>query len=223
MLYVVATPIGNLEDITFRAVGILKEVDFIVAEDTRTSGVLLKNYEIDTPMKSFHSHSSRDKAKEIVAEIASGKSAAIISDAGTPGISDPGFVLIQEALNAGVELIPIPGASAVLTALCVSGAPTDKFVYLGFLPLKKGRKTLLESLQDEPRTLVLYESVHRIGKTLEDLYNALGNRYVCVGREMTKMYEEYLRGELSEVKEKFKSKSKGEFTIVVAPENFKRN
>lgn len=221
MLYIVATPIGNLEDITLRAIRTLKEVDFVVAEDTRKTGLLLKHLEIDKPLKSFHSYSSKGKSNSIAEELAEGKSAALVSDAGTPGISDPGFQLVQSALDAGVGVVPIPGASAVITALQASGAPIDKFIFLGFIPVKKGRQTMLESLKDYDKTIVIYESVHRIGKTLSELYNTLGDRYVCVGREMTKMYEEYFRGGLSEAKEKFGSKSKGEFTIVIAPEGFK--
>lgn len=223
MLYIIATPIGNLEDITLRAVRILSEVDFVVAEDTRKSGLLLQHLEINKPLKSFHSYSSEAKVKSLVEELAGGKSAALISDAGTPGISDPGFQLIRLALQEGIEVYPIPGVSAVITALSVSGAPTDKFTYIGFLPVKKGRQTLLESLKDETKTLVLYESVHRISKTLENLYTALGDRYVCVGREMTKKFEEYYRGHLSEAVKHFSSKQKGEFTIVVAPEGFELN
>jgi len=222
MLYIIGTPIGNLEDITYRAVRILKEVDFVIAEDSRKSGILLKHYEISKTVKSFHSRSSEAKAESIVEELKNGASAALISDAGTPGISDPGFKLIQVALNNGVELIPVPGPSAVISALSVAGLPIDKFIFLGFIPLKKGRKTLLESLQNEKRTIVIYESVHRILKTLSNLQEHLGDRYVCVGREMTKMYEEYYRGHLSEAIEHFKNKKlKGEFTLVIGPENFK--
>ncbi len=221
MLYIVGTPIGNLEDITFRAVRTLSEADFIIAEDTRQSGILLKKYDISTPMKSFHGYSSNNKASRLADELKD-STAALITDAGTPGISDPGFKLIQEALAAGVEVVPIPGASAVTTAVSVAGLPVDKFLYLGFLPLKKGRQTLLESISDLPHSIVIYESVHRIGKTLSDLYNALGDREVCVGREMTKMHEEYFRGTLSEAIERFDVKSKGEFTLVIAPKSFKR-
>jgi len=221
MLYIVGTPIGNLEDITYRAVRILEEVDFVLAEDTRQSGKLLKHYNIKNTLKSFHSHSSDTKTIAVVEELKNGADAALISDAGTPGISDPGFKLIQLALEAGIELIPIPGPSAVITALSVAGLPIDKFTFLGFLPVKKGRKTLLESLKDEKRTIVLYESVHRIIKTLNGLQEHLGDRQICVGREMTKLYEEYFRGNLSEAIEHFSlTKPKGEFTIVIAPENF---
>jgi 16S rRNA (cytidine1402-2'-O)-methyltransferase len=201
---------------------VLKEVDFIIAEDTRHSSILLSKYEISKPVRSFHGHSSDAKTQSLIDEIKSGKKAALISDAGTPGISDPGFAIITLALSNGIKVIPIPGASAILTALAASGIPTDKFLYLGFLPLKKGRQTLFNSLKDEQRTFVFYESVHRIQKTLQDLYNSIGNRYVCVGREMTKMFEDFVRGDLSEVIEIFKDKSKlkGEFTIVVAPPDY---
>jgi 16S rRNA (cytidine1402-2'-O)-methyltransferase len=223
MLYIVATPIGNLEDITLRAIRILKEVDFVIAEDTRKTGQLLKHLKIDKPLKSFHGYSSKNKSNLLAEELVEGKSAALVSDAGTPGISDPGFMLIQSAIDAGVEITPIPGPSAVITALQASGAPIDKFVFLGFIPVKKGRQTLLKTLPEYDKTLVIYESVHRIGKTLNELYTTLGDRYVCVGREMTKMYEEYFRGTLSEASKKFASKSKGEFTIVIAPEGFKKD
>lgn len=206
---------------TFRAVEVLKSVDFVIAEDTRVSKKLFDRYEISTPMKSFHGHSSDGKADSLVDEILSGKSAALISDAGTPGISDPGFQIVTRAIDAGVEVVPIPGACSPITALSVSGAPMDKFLYLGFLPVKKGRQTLIKELEGVDRTIVLLESVHRVGKTLSDLYNALGDRYVCIGREMTKMHEEYFRGSLSEACKKFGAKSKGEFVIVIAPSGYK--
>jgi 16S rRNA (cytidine1402-2'-O)-methyltransferase len=222
MLYITATPIGNLEDITLRAIKTLKEVDVILAEDTRTSKKLLNHFEIQKEVASFHSYSKQDKIDQIVERLLGGESMALISDAGTPGISDPSFHLIQACLKAGVKVVPIPGVSAVITALSVSGAPIDKFIYLGFLPLKKGRKTLLETLKDEKRTMVMYESVHRINRTLSELLEVLGDRYVCVAREMTKMFEEYYRGKLSEASQHFNSKKpKGEFTIVIAPESFK--
>lgn len=222
MLYIVATPIGNLSDITYRAVETLRQVDLIIAEDTRTSSKLLVHYEIETDMSSFHSYSSDSKIESIVEKLKNGQEIAMISDAGTPGISDPSFKLIQLALAAGVEVVPIPGVSAVITALSVSGAPIDKFIYLGFLPVKKGRKSLLEELAGENRTLVLYESVHRIEKTLKELLEYFGDRYVCVGREMTKKFEEFFRGDLSEAIEYFvKNKPKGEFTVVVSPASFR--
>lgn len=224
MLYIVATPIGNLEDITFRAVRILKEVDLIAAEDTRTSKKLLNHYEIETNLTSFHSHSNDKKLFEIIELLKAGKNIALISDAGTPGISDPSFKLITAAVAAGLEVNPVPGVSAVITALSVSAAPIDKFIYLGFLPLKKGRQTVLKNLALESRTIVIYESVHRIEKTLKELQTYLGDRFVCVSREMTKMFEEYFRGSLSEAVSHFaKKKPKGEFTLVIAPENYSLN
>lgn len=222
MLYITATPIGNLEDITLRALRTLKEVDLILAEDTRTSKKLLNHFEIKKEIVSFHSYSKEDKIKQIVDRLKNGESMALISDAGTPGISDPSFHLIQACLREYIKVVPIPGVSAVITALSVSGAPIDKFVYLGFLPIKKGRQTLLKSLVDEKKSIVLYESVHRIERTLSELLDVLGDRYVCVAREMTKMFEEYYRGKLSDANLHFKSKKpKGEFTIVIAPESFK--
>lgn len=221
MLYIVATPIGNLEDITLRAIRTLKEVDFIIAEDTRTTGNLLKHYEIKKPLISFHGHSNGDKIMQIISKLKNGEMAAFVSDAGTPGISDPGYHLITGALKAEIKIVPIPGVSAVITALMASGAPIDKFIYIGFLPLKKGRQTLLMNLATEKKSIVIYESVHRIGKTLSEILNHFGNRYVCVAREMTKMFEEYYRGELKSAIEHFQAKKpKGEFTIVIAPENY---
>lgn len=221
MLYIVATPIGNLQDITLRAIETLNKVDFVAAEDTRVTGILLKHFQIDSKQISFHSHSNDKKLFEIVDLIKAGNDVALVSDAGTPGISDPSFKLITECIRQGIEVVPIPGVSALVTALSVSGAPIDKFTYLGFLPLKKGRQTVLKSMAAEPRTMVIYESVHRINKTLSELREFLGNRYVCVGREMTKMFEEYYKGTLDEAVAHFKGKvPKGEFTIVIAPEGY---
>lgn len=216
-LYIVSTPIGNLEDITLRALETLKKVDLIVAEDTRHSGILLKKYEIDKPCVSFHSHSGQAKVDKIVDELVSGKEVALISDAGTPGISDPAYVLIQAALEANIEIIPVPGPAAFLTALTASGLPTNQFVYLGFLPLKKGRQTLLTSLQEEKRTVVFYESPHRIIKTLNQLEEYFGpDRRIAIGRELTKIHEEFIRGSIAEVKKTFESrKPKGEFVVVL--------
>ncbi|MBI2464442.1 16S rRNA (cytidine(1402)-2'-O)-methyltransferase [Candidatus Peregrinibacteria bacterium] len=220
MLYVVATPIGNLEDITLRALRILKEVDCIVAEDTRHSGIFLKKYGIDKPLLSFHAHSNHPKVEKIIDILKNGKNVALISDAGTPGISDPGFVLIRAALDVGIPISPIPGPSAFLAALSVSGLPTDKFLYLGFLPRKKGRHTLLLELQNEKRTIVFYESPHRILRTLEELESMLGDRCVAIAREITKLYEEIFRGSLSEAKQHFSQKNiKGEFVIVLGGKN----
>lgn len=220
MLYVVATPIGNLEDITLRALKTLKEVDIIAAEDTRHSGILLSKYDIKKPLLSFHSFSGHAKIEKIIAVLKEGKKVALISDAGTPGISDPGFVLIRAAISAGIQVVPIPGPSAFLTALSVAGLPTDKFLYLGFLPKKKGRKTLLESLKDEERTVVFYESPYRIQRTLEELHATLGNRQVAVERELTKIFEEIVRGTLSDALKYFQNRiPKGEFVIVLGGKN----
>ena len=217
-LYTVATPIGNLGDITFRAVTTLNKVDLIVAEDTRHAGILLKKYDIKTPTDSFHSHSGPGKLQKLVAKLQDGEDLALISDAGTPGISDPGFLLIRAAKEAGVEVVPIPGASAFLAALQASGLPTDKFLYLGFLPLKKGRKKLLEGLAEEKRTVVFYESPHRVVKTLSQIAEIMPSRYIVVARELTKIYEEFVSGEVEEVLENIKPK--GEFVIMLAPKNF---
>lgn len=217
-LFVVSTPIGNLEDITFRAVRTLKEVDVVCAEDTRTSKKLLDKYEISTPLTSFHAHSSDGKREAIVRRLVAGEDAALISDAGTPGISDPGWALIRDCLEAGVEIVPIPGASALLSGLVGSGLPMDKFVYLGFLPLKKGRHTLFTHLVDEKRTIVFYESPRRILKTLNQISEYLPEQtQVVIGRELTKVYEEFLRGTIAEVIEQLEQKTsiKGEMVVLV--------
>ncbi len=221
-LYLVSTPIGNLEDITLRAIRTLKEVDLIACEDTRHSGILLKHHGIQTPSTSFHSHSSDAKARALAAEMAKGQHIALITDAGTPGISDPAWALIQASLAAGVEVIPIPGPAAFLTALMGSGLPMNEFVYFGFIPAKKGRQTLFEQIRDESRTSVLYESPHRIQKTLEQMLPILGeSRRVVLARELTKMHEEFHRGTLGELAQQFKQKApKGEMVILVAPQNF---
>lgn len=222
-LYLVATPIGNLEDITFRAVRILKEVDLIAAEDTRHSHVLLKHYGITTPCTSFHSHSSDAKAHALVEEIRKGKKVALITDAGTPGISDPAWVLVQAALKANVNVVPIPGAAAFLTALMGSGLPMNEFVYLGFIPAKKGRQTLFESLKEAERTTVLYESPHRLLKTLTQMQSILGDdRIMVIARELTKMHETFHRGTLAELTTAAKkSPMKGEMVLLLAPANFR--
>ncbi len=216
-LYIVSTPIGNLGDITLRALDTLKTVDLIAAEDTRHSQILLNKYEIEKKCVSFHSHSGQSKVDRIVGELLEGKNVALISDAGTPGISDPAYVLIKAALEKDIEIIPIPGPAAFLTALTASGLPTNQFVYLGFLPLKKGRHTLLTSLKEEKRTVVFYESPHRIIKTLNQLEEYFGpDRRITIGRELTKMHEEFIRGTVSEAKEIFESrKPKGEFVVVL--------
>lgn len=219
MLYIVATPIGNLEDITLRAIRTLKEADFVVAEDTRHSGILLQKYEIKTPLLSFHSHSTEAQLQKIVDLMLAGKNLAIISDAGTPGISDPGYVLVREAIQNGIPLTVIPGPSAVISAIVLSGLPSHRFLYLGYLPLKKGRKKLIESLNDCAYTIVLYEAPHRLIRTLSELRDALGERQVAVCREMTKIFEEVFRGILGEAIKHFEvKKPRGEFTIVLGPQ-----
>lgn len=221
MLYIVSTPIGNLEDITLRALRILKEVDYIVAEDTRHSGILLKKYEIQTPMRAFHSHSSEAEVQRIVSLLVQGKKLALISDAGTPGISDPGYVLIQEALRAQIPVTVIPGPSAVVAAVAASGLPMHRFLYLGYLPLKKGRRKILESLRDFPHTVVLYEAPHRMLKILQELMDHLGNRRIAVCRELTKVFEEVFRATTEEALHHYtKQKPRGEFTLVIGPPGY---
>ncbi len=216
MLYIVATPIGNLEDITLRAIRVLKEVDLIAAEDTRHSHILLEKYEIRKPMVSFHAWSDQRKLEELLQTMREGKNVALISDAGTPGISDPGYVLVKAALEEGIQVVPVPGPSAFLTAISASGLSTHQFLYLGFLPLKKGRQTLLESLREEKRTIVFYESTHRILKTLHELEDKFGSRPIAVARELTKIHEEFFRGTAKEAYAHFASKSiKGEFVIML--------
>lgn len=215
-LFVVATPIGNLSDITFRAVETLKEVDFVAAEDTRTSSVLLKHYGISKPMMSFHSYSRTNRTREIVERMAGGESAALITDAGTPGISDPGYTLVRDAVAAGVEVVPIPGVTAFVAALSSSGLRTDRFVFEGFLPLKKGRQKKLQQLSTEKRTIILYESPHRIEKTLTELSEHFGDRRCVVTREITKIHESVYRGTFSEVLNMMaQGERRGEFVIIV--------
>ncbi len=218
MLHVVSTPIGNLEDITFRAVRTLKECDYIAAEDTRHCQILLQRYEIKKPAISFHAFSDQRKLDELVRLLEEGKDIALISDAGTPGISDPGYLLIKAAIEKGIKVVPIPGPAAFLTALSASGLPTPRFLYLGFLPQKKGRHTLLESLKEEKRTIVFYESPHRLLKTLSELDITFGLRPIVIAREITKMFEEFFRGTAKEALEHFTKKSvKGEFVIMLGP------
>lgn len=216
MLYIVSTPIGNLEDITLRAIRTLKEVDYIAAEDTRHSRILLDKYEIKTSVLSYHSYSSPAKLEKIIDLLKEGKTLALISDAGTPGISDPAYSLIKRAIEEGIKIIPIPGASSLLSALVMSGHYMDKFIYLGFLPLKKGRQTLLKSLAEEKRTMVIFESPHRLLKTLNQLQEFFGNRKIAICREITKLHEEVFRGSIEQGIEHFTAKKpKGEFVLVI--------
>lgn len=216
MLYIVSTPIGNLEDITLRALRILKEVDCIAAEDTRHSQILFQKYEIKTPVWSYHSYSSHFKLEKIIELLKAGKNVALISDAGTPGISDPAYSLISAAIKENIQIVPVPGPSSLLAALVMSGKPMHQFLYLGFLPLKKGRQTLLKSLADEERTMVIFESPHRLVRTLQELKEYFGDREIAICREITKIYEEALRLKISEAIEHFtKKQPKGEFVLVV--------
>lgn len=216
MLYIVATPIGNLEDITLRALNTLKQVDFVAAEDTRHVKILLDKYEIQKPTISFHAYSDERKLNELIDMLKAGKNIALVSDAGTPGISDPGYVLVKAAVENGIMVTPIPGASAFLTALSASGLPINQFLYLGFLPLKKGRQTLLKSLQEEKRTFVFYESPHRLIKTLSECVQYFEDRQIVIGRELTKVFEEFFRGAPEQALAYFKSKQpKGEFVIMI--------
>ena len=215
-LYLVSTPIGNLEDITLRALRVLGEVDLIAAEDTRRTGQLLKHFGLRTRQESYHDHNKEQKAKALLRQLLQGESVAVVSDAGTPGISDPAYRLVGEAVRASIPVVPIPGATAAIAALCSSGLPTDRFVFEGFLPPKKGRKKRLENLADETRTIVLYESPHRLLRTLSDLRETLGDRPVAVCRELTKKFEEILRGSISEVIDAFSPrKIQGEFVLIV--------
>lgn len=216
-LYLVPTPIGNLKDITLRALEVLQEVDFILAEDTRTSGKLLKHFEISTPMHSHHMHNEHKTTEGIVQRILQGETAALISDAGTPSISDPGFLLTRACVAAGIEVDCLPGATAFVPALVNSGLPNDKFVFEGFLPVKKGRQTRLELLAEEKRTMIFYESPHKLIKTLKQFAEHFGEeRPVSVSREITKLHEETVRGTLAEVASHFEKKPpKGELVVVL--------
>jgi len=216
-LYLVPTPIGNLKDITFRAIEVLNEVDLILAEDTRTSGKLLKHYEINTPMQSHHMHNEHKTVDHIVIRISNGETVALISDAGTPAISDPGFLLTRACVEAQIEVDCLPGATAFVPALVNSGLPNDKFVFEGFLPVKKGRQTRLKLLAEETRTMIFYESPHKLIKTLSHFVEYFGaERPMSVSREITKIHEETIRGNAQEVLNYFTTKPpKGEIVIVV--------
>ncbi len=221
-LYIVATPIGNLNDITFRAIETLKEVSFVAAEDTRQTRKLFDKYEIDTPLLSFHAQTSDQKTNQIIDRIAKGESAALVSDAGTPCISDPGFRLVKLANQKNITVIPIPGASALTTLISASGFPVDTFTFHGFMPHKKGRQTLIKSFADAEISHIFYESVHRFPKLLSELEEYLeDNRMICVGRELTKIHEDIFRGSIFEAKEYFNTENtRGEFVIIVAPKKF---
>jgi len=216
-LYIVPTPIGNLEDITLRAIKVLKTVDLILAEDTRTSGKLLKHFDIGTQMHSHHMHNEHKMVERIINRLLSGETIALISDAGTPAISDPGFLLTRACIKNNIEVECLPGATAFVPALVNSGLPNDKFVFEGFLPVKKGRQTRLKLLSEEERTMIFYESPHKLIKTLTQFAEYFGEeRQVSVSRELTKLYEETVRGTVKEVLIHFKNKApKGEFVVVV--------
>ncbi|MGJ8665317.1 MAG: 16S rRNA (cytidine(1402)-2'-O)-methyltransferase [Patiriisocius sp.] len=217
-LYLVPTPIGNLKDMTFRAIEVLKEADLILAEDTRTSGKLLKHFEINTHMHSHHMHNEHKTTENIVARIQGGETIALISDAGTPAISDPGFLLTRACVAAGIEVDCLPGATAFVPALVNSGLPNDKFVFEGFLPVKKGRQTRLQILAEETRTIIFYESPHKLIKTLGHFIAYFGaERQVSVSREITKLHEETIRGTAADVLAHFEAKApKGELVVIVA-------
>lgn len=222
-LFIIPTPVGNLEDMTYRAVRLLREVDLVLAEDTRTSGVLLKHYEITAHLHSHHKFNEHGTTPRIIERLQSGLNVALISDAGTPGISDPGFLLVREAITAGIKVECLPGPTAVIPAIVASGMPCERFCFEGFLPQKKGRMTLVNSLVKEERTMVFYESPHRITKTLTLFKEVFGEeRKVCVAREISKKHEEYVRGTLAEVITHFERHApKGEIVIILAGKNTK--
>lgn len=221
MLYIVPTPIGNLKDITLRALEVLREVEVILAEDTRTTSNLLNHYQITRPLSPYHQHNEHKVLQHLVDQLSQGKKMALVTDAGTPGISDPAFLLIRECIKSGIKVECLPGATAFVPALVNSGIPSNRFVFEGFLPLKKGRQTLLKSLAVEDRTMIFYESPVRLVKTLQELTQYFGaDRLCCVSRELTKLFEENKRGTLQEVCNHFKEKNpKGEIVIVLAGKN----
>lgn len=220
-LYILATPIGNLEDISLRTLRLLKEADLVLCEDTRTSGILLKHYDIKQPLQSYHKFNEHQLTEKVIAQLQAGKTIALISDAGTPGISDPGFLLARAAVAAGLEVEAPPGATALIPALVKSGLPSDRFCFEGFLPQKKGRQTRFKQLTEETRTMVFYESPYRVLKTLEELAQYCGaERQASVSREITKKFEETLNGTLADLIQHFKTHApKGEFVIVLAGRN----
>ena len=217
-LYVVATPIGNLEDMTLRAINVLAKVDLIAAEDTRHTSRLLARYFIDTPLISYYEHNEQQRAAQLIEKIRAGSAVALVSDAGTPSVSDPGYRLVRAAIENDLDIFPIPGVSAAITALSASGLPTDAFVFVGFVPKKKGKRMdVLRSLRDEPRTLVFYESPRRVVALLEDIHALMGNRQVVLAREMTKLHEEFIRGHLTDVQTALTGRPeiKGECTLLI--------
>ena len=217
-LYIVATPIGNLEDITYRAVRILKEADLIACEDTRQTRKLLDHYGIDKPTVSYHEHNEAGRAQELVAKLEQGQTVAQVSDAGMPGISDPGYRVVKLAIDRGIPVVPVPGASAVITALAASGLPTDDFEFKGFLPAKSGqRRTALEQMRNAQHTIIVYEAPHRIREAIEDIVHTLGSdRPVVIARELTKMHEEFIRGTANEVLKQIAERElKGEITLLI--------
>jgi 16S rRNA (cytidine1402-2'-O)-methyltransferase len=218
MLYLVPTPIGNLQDITLRALDVLKQVDLILAEDTRTSSKLLNHYQINRPLSSYHQHNEHQVLQHLINQLVEGKNMAIISDAGTPGISDAAFLLVRECIKVGVKVECLPGATAFVPALVNSGLPMNRFVFEGFLPLKKGRQTLLKKLAEEDRTMIFYESPHRLVKTLQEFIQYFGAGRLCsVSRELTKLFEENVHGTLEELVTHFQKKEvKGEIVLVLA-------
>ena len=219
ILYIVPTPVGNMEDMTMRAIRILKEADVVLAEDTRTSGILLKHFGISRPLLSHHKFNEHGTSAAIIERLLAGQTVALISDAGTPGISDPGFFLVREAVRAGIEVQTLPGATAFVPALVSSGLPCDRFVFEGFLPQKKGRQSRIEALKEEERTIVFYESPYRVLKLLQQLAAVFGpDRQASACREISKIHEESVRGSLQEVLQHFtETEPRGEFVIVVAP------
>lgn len=216
-LYLVPTPIGNLGDMTFRAVDVLKESDVILAEDTRNSGILLKHFEISTPMRSYHMHNEHQATEDIIRQLKDGQIISIITDAGTPGISDPGYLLAKECAANNIVIECLPGATAFVPALVVSGLPNNEFTFVGFLPVKKGRKSKLDSLLEEKKTMIFYESPHKIGRTLKDLAETFGaERKASLSREISKKFEETLRGTLTELAEIAEKRNlKGEMVLIV--------
>lgn len=216
-LYLVPTPIGNLGDMTFRAVDVLKESDVILAEDTRNSGILLKHFEISTPMRSYHMHNEHQATEDIIRQLKDGQIISIITDAGTPGISDPGYLLAKECAANNIVIECLPGATAFVPALVVSGLPNNEFTFIGFLPVKKGRKSKLDSLLEEKKTMIFYESPHKIGRTLKDLAETFGaERKASLSREISKKFEETLRGTLTELAEIAEKRNlKGEMVLIV--------